>query len=511
MADGLAGDNTFSILKDSLSNLWFASTRGLTRYNGENFGIYTTQDGMPSDFVWVVEEGGDGNIWVSTDGGITRHEPDLVPPVAIVWSPPPAVSVSPIQTINFVVGFSEVKGTGLSYSFDGSPWSSWSATNVWVGRDLADGQHVFKARARDKIGNVSPAPAVCEFEIDATPPAPIVRSPASDQPVRDSIVIVGTASDLRFGSYRVDVRAVGNAGWDSLFESSSAVVEGVLCGWNTGGLQDGACELRLSVRDTLGLTGVALVRVIVDNHEPWAYETAPATVSTTRGGDVYTTDAGAHVYFPPHAFDEDTEVGIVQLAEADVPDTLAGGTRLVLAGYEILWGSSVLQKAATLQMSLAGAGSSSEDERLALYFLGAGSSWERLGGTVEASGQSISSAVSEAGRYAVFAEAAEVSGSGGIAGLALTPRVFSPGGTFASSEAAVSFVLGRAGAVTVKVYNRAGRLVREVASGQQMGAGANLVRWDGRDDGGAVVAEGLYLVSVEALGQKQAKTVSVVK
>jgi flagellar hook assembly protein FlgD len=75
----------------------------------------------------------------------------------------------------------------------------------------------------------------------------------------------------------------------------------------------------------------------------------------------------------------------------------------------------------------------------------------------------------------------------------------------------VSFVLGRAGAVTVKVYNRAGRLVREVVSGLQMGVGANLVRWDGRDDGGEVVAEGLYLVSVEALGRKQSKTVSVVK
>jgi hypothetical protein len=218
-----------------------------------------------------------------------------------------------------------------------------------------------------------------------------------------------------------------------------------------------------------------------------------------------------HLYFPPHAFVRDTEVGISALSDADVPDTLAGGVRCVLTGYELSWTGSTLEKAATLELLLSGAGSSSEGETLALCFLGSGSSWERLGGTVEASGQSISSAVSRAGRYAVFAGAAQAPGSGALAGLALTPRVFSPGGTFATSEAAVSFVLGRAGAVTVKVYNRAGRLVREVVSGLQMGAGANLVRWDGRDGGGAVVAEGLYLVSVEALGQKQAKTVSVVR
>jgi len=65
--------------------------------------------------------------------------------------------------------------------------------------------------------------------------------------------------------------------------------------------------------------------------------------------------------------------------------------------------------------------------------------------------------------------------------------------------------------VTVKVYNRAGRLVREVVSGQQMNAGANLVRWDGRDSNSNQVEDGLYLVVVEALGDKKVETLSIVR
>ncbi|MBN2564679.1 MAG: hypothetical protein JXB46_03120, partial [Candidatus Eisenbacteria bacterium] len=78
-------------------------------------------------------------------------------------------------------------------------------------------------------------------------------------------------------------------------------------------------------------------------------------------------------------------------------------------------------------------------------------------------------------------------------------------------EAAIGFTLGRAGPVTVKVYNRAGRLVAEPALGVSMNAGANLVRWDGRDTGGQPVPDGLYLVTVEAVGVKRTRSLAVVR
>jgi len=65
--------------------------------------------------------------------------------------------------------------------------------------------------------------------------------------------------------------------------------------------------------------------------------------------------------------------------------------------------------------------------------------------------------------------------------------------------------------VTVKVYNRAGRLVGELASRLQMNAGANIVRWDGRDGDDAEVPDGLYLVAIDALGETQVRTLAVVR
>jgi len=43
-----------------------------------------------------------------------------------------------------------------------------------------------------------------------------------------------------------------------------------------------------------------------------------------------------------------------------------------------------------------------------------------------------------------------------------------------------------------------------------MSAGANLGYWDGRDGVGEFVPGGMYLVSVETEGHREAKTVSVV-
>ena len=54
-------------------------------------------------------------------------------------------------------------------------------------------------------------------------------------------------------------------------------------------------------------------------------------------------------------------------------------------------------------------------------------------------------------------------------------------------------------------------MMREVVSGQSMNAGANLVRWDGRDRNGGFAVDGLYLVTVEALGRTERKTLAVVR
>ena len=114
------------------------------------------------------------------------------------------------------------------------------------------------------------------------------------------------------------------------------------------------------------------------------------------------------------------------------------------------------------------------------------------------------------GFYALFV-GGSAPATGGLSSITIVPRAFSPRGSFGSRDVAIGFALGRAGNVSVRVYNRAGRLLRVVADGLAMPAGEGIVRWDGRDRDGNVAADGLYLVTVEALGARNTQTLAVVR
>ena len=60
--------------------------------------------------------------------------------------------------------------------------------------------------------------------------------------------------------------------------------------------------------------------------------------------------------------------------------------------------------------------------------------------------------------------------------------------------------------VEARIYSTAGRAVKTLRSGQLSSVGENLLRWDGRDSGGDFVADGLYIVVIEADGAKAQQT-----
>ena len=71
----------------------------------------------------------------------------------------------------------------------------------------------------------------------------------------------------------------------------------------------------------------------------------------------------------------------------------------------------------------------------------------------------------------------------------------------ANSGASLAFELTRAGEVEITVHDAAGRMVRTLASGSRLGAGPHTVAWDGRNDGGRDVANGVYFCSVRCDGE----------
>jgi len=513
-AGGLSNNFPMATSQDRDGNLWFGQdlNGGVTRYNGSSWRTLGLSDGLPNASTGFTLEDTAGDLWISSFRGAFLYSPDRVPPRTVISSRPPAISASRRQTAAFAA-LGESERIEFSWRLDGGSWSPWSASPLWSDDFVSDGNHVLEVRARDYWTNVDPTPEATTFQVDAIPPVAVIASPAFGAPVHGTVEVRGTAKDARFQSYEVAVRREGASTWTApdatlLASSPVPVNDASLAQWDTSPLADGRYEVRLAVVDALGLTGTAQVTVVVDNVAPFADVTSPIKVTAAAGGHVYTTGSELHLYVPPNGFTEDAVVTIRALSgDQEIPPVLSGAGAPVGTGYELSWAGGRLRKPATLDVSLAGVTSGTGVP--AIYRSADGTNWSRLGGT--RSDGKLSLAIQDPGRYALYLDSGAPLGGRTVSALSFTPRVFSPAGTYGNRDVGIAFTLGRPGSVTVKVYDRSGKLTRVVTSGQAMGAGSNLVRWDGRDRDGTVVRDDLYLITVEAFGETQKKALSVVR
>ncbi len=68
--DGLAGSSVFYAFQDSRGFIWFATSTGLSRFDGTNFTNYTTADGLTDNEVFTIHEDSEGRIWFLNYTGI---------------------------------------------------------------------------------------------------------------------------------------------------------------------------------------------------------------------------------------------------------------------------------------------------------------------------------------------------------------------------------------------------------------------------------------------------------
>jgi hypothetical protein len=80
----------------------------------------------------------------------------------------------------------------------------------------------------------------------------------------------------------------------------------------------------------------------------------------------------------------------------------------------------------------------------------------------------------------------------------------------ARASATVAWSLAREAPVTIGVYDLAGRLVRQLASGTLPG-GTHTARWDGADFTGRPVAAGVYVVRLQAPGVNDSRHLALVR
>jgi signal transduction histidine kinase/ligand-binding sensor domain-containing protein len=78
-ADGLSGNDVYSIAQDAQGNLWFAlaayrpgAGKGVARFDGQHFRNFSVADGLPSNEVRCIFEDSRKDLWVGTREGLCR-------------------------------------------------------------------------------------------------------------------------------------------------------------------------------------------------------------------------------------------------------------------------------------------------------------------------------------------------------------------------------------------------------------------------------------------------------
>ena len=74
IGDGLIDARVTDLLKDRNGNLWVATQRGLSCFDGSTFHNFTTEDGLPSNAIRCLFEDSQGHLWLGTDGGVVHYD-----------------------------------------------------------------------------------------------------------------------------------------------------------------------------------------------------------------------------------------------------------------------------------------------------------------------------------------------------------------------------------------------------------------------------------------------------
>jgi len=372
---------------------------------------------------------------------------------------------------------------------------------LWDTRGLG-GRYEVRLTVSDQFGRES-AHRI-EVTVDNVAPKAEIRKPAANSLVSGTVTVELEVADEHLDSFVLEYgRTPELERWDRV-PSKGAVRGGfVEEEWNTYELEEGEYVLRLTVRDMAGNESVDAVRVKV-----------VGAVDAQEGGLVEDLTGRVRVYIPPNALSQDVGVTIVRTPEDELRAALKEAGPEVTptdVAYDLRGGGSKLAKPAILTVRYSDEEISSvgDEARLALFLWEGPSSWRRVGGTVDLDANEITTAITCFGRYALMEDLSEGTGRVSITDFTCQPRIFSPEGGGFSTHTAVTFKLGKDAEVSVRIFDRSGRLRRTLVDGRKMSRGVNVVYWDGRDDGGDTVESDLYVVAVVAGGTRAFGTVAV--
>jgi ligand-binding sensor domain-containing protein len=71
--NGLPSSEVYDVIQDKNGYIWFATDRGLSKFNGYDFTNYTTEDGLLNDVNFELFKDAKGNLWVLSIEGSLLH------------------------------------------------------------------------------------------------------------------------------------------------------------------------------------------------------------------------------------------------------------------------------------------------------------------------------------------------------------------------------------------------------------------------------------------------------
>lgn len=75
-SNGLSGSQVTDIMQARDGNIWLSTYGGLSVYDGKSFRNYTTADGLGNDWMWSVYEDSKGQIWAGSVAGLSKLKGD---------------------------------------------------------------------------------------------------------------------------------------------------------------------------------------------------------------------------------------------------------------------------------------------------------------------------------------------------------------------------------------------------------------------------------------------------
>jgi len=75
LADGLASELQIrKFVFEPSGHVWIATSSGASRFDGTRFINFTTEDGLPDNFIVNMDRQSDGTLWFTTANGVSRYD-----------------------------------------------------------------------------------------------------------------------------------------------------------------------------------------------------------------------------------------------------------------------------------------------------------------------------------------------------------------------------------------------------------------------------------------------------